>query len=378
MGTFAGRTLGHPGLRAAANCRRDKPCGRVIWTLIAVLVAVMATISPAEAAPSPLPMNHVRAQALQAHLGDHAVGYYFDRASGRFVFQVTGPQAAAAVEAAGGVARIAKFGPAQLATVKDRLRRAAVSGLAWWTDLVADRVHVEIEPAITKSGLARLAEVKRQYGALMQVQRNRSAYHLMSTTEMGGRAIYATESDGTVAACSLGFNVTNSSNQYFFLTAGHCIQASKTWYADSARTIKLGTVLYWIIGGSLGKDYAVVQYSNSAIVKYGAVDLHNSHSQDITSAGSAYTGELVSSSGGTTAYHPSGVVTATGVSITIGGETLTGMVQTYGMCLRNGDSGGALFTGTVALGTEVAGTDDCHDLFNPIQFVLQRYGLSVY
>jgi hypothetical protein len=61
--------------------------------------------------------------------------------------------------------------------------------------------------------------------------------------------------------------------------------------------------------------------------------------------------------------------------------TVTGLIRTN-VCAEGGDSGGALFSGSVALGLTSGGSGNCSSggttYFQPVTEVLSRYGVSVY
>ncbi|TXS28993.1 hypothetical protein EAO71_09520, partial [Streptomyces sp. ms191] len=176
-----------------------------------------------------------------------------------------------------------------------------------------------------------------------------------------GDAIY-----GSGYRCSLGFNVRSGST-YYFLTAGHCGNVAKTWYANSAQSTLIGPT----VGSSFpGNDYALVRYDNAAL----------SHPGGFTAA-DAYVGESVKRSGSTTGTRSG---TVTGLDATVhysGGGTVRGMIQTN-VCAEPGDSGGALYDGTKALGITSGGSGNCSTggttFYQPVPEALAKYKVSLY
>jgi streptogrisin D len=248
-------------------------------------------------------------------------------------------------------------------------REASIPGTAWMTDHKNGRIIVSYDSTVTGAKLTALTAVTKRFGDQVTLEKLPG---VLSKRISGGDAIF-----GGQARCSLGFNVRSGSSTYYFLTAGHCGNVASTWYANAAKTTVLGTV----VGSSFpGNDYAIVRYTNTSVAHPGNVDLHNGSTQDITSAANPYVGESVRRSGSTTGVR-SGSVTGTNVTVNYAQGTVTGLIRTT-VCAEPGDSGGALFHGTRALGLTSGGTGSCTaggtTFFQPVTEALSRYGVSVY
>jgi len=245
---------------------------------------------------------------------------------------------------------------------------ATIPGTAWQTN-PDGRIIVSYDDTVSGTKLSKLTSVTKQFGSRVTLEK---IHGKLTKYIAGGDAIY-----GGQYRCSLGFNVRNSAGTYYFLTAGHCGNIASSWYANSGHTTLLGTTA----GSSFpGNDYAIVQYSSSYTNHPGTVDLYNGTSQDITSAGNAFVGQAVKRSGSTTGVH-SGSVTATNATVNYQEGTVTGLIRTN-VCAEGGDSGGALFAGSVALGLTSGGSGNCSSggttYFQPVTEALSRYGVSVY
>ncbi|MEO6503890.1 MAG: S1 family peptidase [Jatrophihabitantaceae bacterium] len=257
---------------------------------------------------------------------------------------------------------------AALANVTKALdKQARIPGTAWSVDPTTSQVVVSLDESVTGAKLARVTAVVSQFGSAVRTERVAGTFHKYIS---GGDAIY-----GGAYRCSLGFNV-RSGTTYYFLTAGHCGNIASTWYSNSAKTALLGTVT----GSSFpGNDYAIVKYTNGSVPP-GNVDLYNGSFQDITSAANAFVGEAVKRSGSTTKVH-SGSVTATNATVNYAEGTVRGLIKTN-VCAEGGDSGGALFDGTKALGLTSGGSGNCKSggitYFQPVTEALSVYGVSVY
>ncbi|GAA1705852.1 S1 family peptidase [Kribbella sp. NPDC056951] len=280
--------------------------------------------------------------------------------------------AAAGLAAAGllatGQASAAPAVPSPAAITSALNSDARIPGTAWQTN-PDGRIIVSYDDTVTASKLSALTRVTERFGSAVTLEKIPGK---LTKYIAGGDAIY-----GGQYRCSLGFNVQDNAGAYYFVTAGHCGNIASSWYANSAKTTLLGTVT----GSSFpGNDYAIVKYSTSYTNHPGVVNLYNGSTQDITSAANASVGQAVKRSGSTTGLR-SGSVTGTNATVNYAEGTVTGLIRTN-VCAQGGDSGGALFAGTVALGLTSGGSGNCTSggttYFQPVVEVLNRYGVHVY
>jgi streptogrisin D len=163
--------------------------------------------------------------------------------------------------------------------------------------------------------------------------------------------------------------VRNSSNQNFFLTAGHCTNIGATWRTSSGQLIGSRVATSFP-----GNDYGVVQYTGT-VTASGTVG-----SQDITSAGTPAVGSTVTRRGSTTGIH-SGTVQQLNATVRYAEGTVTGLIRTT-VCAEPGDSGGSLYRGTVAFGLTSGGSGNCTTggttFFQPVTEPLSVFGLHVF
>ncbi|MFE9353975.1 S1 family peptidase [Streptomyces olivaceoviridis] len=257
------------------------------------------------------------------------------------------------------------FSATQLTRASDSVRQADVPGTAWAVDSKTGRVVVTVDSTVSQ---AEIAKIKKQAGANADALVVKHTPGKFNKLISGGDAIYASS-----WRCSLGFNVQDSSGNYYFLTAGHCTDGAGTWWSNSSHTTTLGTTA----GSSFpGNDYGIVRYTNSSVTKSGAVG-----SQDITSAATPSVGTTVYRRGSTTGTH-SGRVTALNATVNYGGgDIVSGLIQTT-VCAEPGDSGGPLYGGTTAYGLTSGGSGDCTSggttFFQPVTEALSAYGVHVY
>ncbi|MFF3289926.1 S1 family peptidase [Streptomyces sp. NPDC003023] len=248
-------------------------------------------------------------------------------------------------------------GAAQLARADAAVLAADVEGTAWYVDRALGRVVVTADSTVSDAEITQIRRTAGTDAGAITVNRTPGVF----TQLLGpGDAIY-----GGGYRCSLGFNVRSGST-YYFLTAGHCGDVADTWYADSGQSTLIGPT----VGSSFpGNDYALVRYDNAAL----------SHSGGFTAA-DAYVGESVKRSGSTTGTHSG---TVTGLNATVhysGGGTVRGMIQTN-VCAEPGDSGGALYDGSKALGLTSGGSGNCRTggttFYQPVPEALAKYRVSL-
>ncbi|WP_181788759.1 S1 family peptidase [Streptomyces phytophilus] len=277
--------------------------------------------------------------------------------------------AALAVPASGAAQQPEGFSAATLARADDAVLAADVGGTAWGVDTKTGTLVVSIDETVTNAEVAR---IKRTAGADADALRIERMQGKLQSYINGGQAIYASG-----WRCSLGFNV-RSGDTYYFVTAGHCTDGAGTWWSNSGRTTTIGPTA----GSSFPtNDYGLVRYSNTSQTHPGTVNLYNGSSQDITRAANATVGQSVQRSGSTTGLH-GGSVTALNQTVNYGGgDVVYGMIRTN-VCAEPGDSGGALFSGTTALGLTSGGSGNCSSggttFFQPVVEALNAYGVSVY
>ncbi|MER5461191.1 S1 family peptidase [Streptomyces sp. NPDC002668] len=283
----------------------------------------------------------------------------------RLLAVTTGLIAAAALAVPAASANQAQtFSANQLTAASDAVLDADVAGTAWLIDKATNTLVVTADSTVSQAEVAR---IKREAGANAGAIRIERTAGKFSKLISGGDAIYATS-----WRCSLGFNVRSGST-YYFLTAGHCTDGNPPWYTNSSRTTSIGPTA----GSSFpGNDYGIVRYSNTSLAHPGTVG-----SQDITGAANATVGMSVCRRGSTTGTHCGSV---TGLNATVnygGGDIVYGMIRTN-VCAEPGDSGGSLYSGSLAIGLTSGGSGNCSSggttFFQPVTEALSAYGVSVY
>ena len=294
-----------------------------------------------------------------------AGGTYYDGDSGTLVVGITDESARALVEQSGARARLVEHSLAELEQVKDEIAEIAVPGTAWAVDPVANRVRVTVDGTVRGADLATIRQAVEELGdsAALEVTEGRFTPYLA-----GGDAIHSAG-----ARCSLGFNVTVDGRPGF-LTAGHCGQVGSTW-SGTAGGEPVGTL---VEGEFPGRDYALVEYT-SDIEHPGEVNLYDGTAQEITGAAEAVVGQSVVRSGSTTGVHE-GRVTAVDVSVEYPQGVVEGTIETT-VCAEPGDSGGALFSGSDAIGLTSGGSGDCTSggttFFFPVTDALAAVGATI-
>ncbi|WP_328684255.1 S1 family peptidase [Streptomyces sp. NBC_00343] len=281
----------------------------------------------------------------------------------RLIAVATGFAAAAAFAVPTASASEARtFSATQLSAANSSVLKADVPGTAWSVDSKTNRVVVTVDSTVSQ---AEIAKIKAQAGSTADAITIKHTAGQFKRLITGGDAIY-----GGGYRCSLGFNV-HSGSTYYFLTAGHCGEVASTWYSNSGQSTVLGTNVSYSFPTN---DFALVRYTGSA-AHPSAVG-----SQTISSAATPSVGTTVYRRGSTTGTH-SGRVTALNATVNYGsGDVVYQMIQTT-VCAEGGDSGGPLYSGTVAYGLTSGGSGNCTSggttFFQPVTEALSYYGVSV-
>jgi len=248
--------------------------------------------------------------------------------------------------------------------VTSAVESLGIAGTTWAVDERTGSLQVLADSTVSDSDLVRLRGAARQFAGAMSLDRLGGS---LRTLASGGDGIYA-----SAWRCSAGVNVQSGST-YYFVTAGHCTDGVSTWYTSSAMTTTIGTTTATSYPSN---DFGVVRYTNTAVPHPGTIG-----TVDITGTATAYIGQSVCRRGATTGVH-CGVVTALNATVNYGsGAVVYGLIQTN-ICAEPGDSGGPLYAGDKVIGILSGGSGNCTTggttYYQPIQEVLNAYGLSVY
>ncbi|RLU83048.1 serine protease [Streptomyces griseocarneus] len=260
----------------------------------------------------------------------------------------------------------ARLSAADVASARATLKaEASIPGTAWSVDPRTNKVTVTADSTVRGAKLAQLNKVVAGLGDKATLKRTAGQFRPLIA---GGDAIW-----GSGVRCSLGFNVSKGGQPYF-LTAGHCGNASASW-SDSQGGGEAGQTESSTFPGN---DFALVRYTGSAD-HTSAVDLYNGSQQNIGKAGEATVGEHVQRSGSTSGLHD-GQVTGLNATVNYAEGTVNGLIDTS-VCAEPGDSGGALFDGDTALGLTSGGSGDCSSggetFFQPVPAALQALGAQL-
>ncbi|HEV7653591.1 MAG TPA: S1 family peptidase [Mycobacteriales bacterium] len=340
--------------------RRTALTGALGLAVAGALAAPAAQAAPAPTAAPAAATADVQSVAVAKALGANSLGSYV--AGGKLVVNVTDQASAATVRASGATPKFVTHTAAQLAGADAALLKApAVVGSTWGTDPVTNQVVLSIPATAKGAAVTQLKAVAKAAGSAVRVETLAAPVRPLIT---GGDAILVSG-----ARCSLGFNVRNSANQNFFLTAGHCTNIGATWTTSSGQLIGTRTNTSFP-----GNDYGVVRYTGT-VPASGTVG-----SQDITSSGTPAVNSTVTRRGSTTGIH-SGTVQQLNATVRYAEGTVTGLIRTS-VCAEPGDSGGSLYRGTIAFGLTSGGSGNCTSggttFFQPVTEPLGLFGLHVF
>ncbi len=338
-----------------------------------IVAGVVFTAPTALAAPSPAAEGSTAAAAskvattLADRLGSDTAGSYLDSVTGKLVVTVITEAAAKQVRAGGASPKIVKHSGATLRAATDELSRSAtIAGTAWAVDPVTNQVVVTADSTVTG---AKLKQLRATVAKLGNTARLESAPGTLNMLIAGGDPIYTGG-----ARCSLGFNVATANGTAYALTAGHCTNIGGSWNGPGNR------FLGYRAGSSFpGNDYGIIRYADGWD-RPGGVNMYNGSVRDINSAADPVVGQGVERTGSTTGRR-GGIVTGVNTTVNYPQGTVTGMIRTT-VCAEPGDSGGALFAGSTALGLTSGGSGNCSSggttYFQPVVEAMFNYGVWVY
>lgn len=290
--------------------------------------------------------------AALSQLGDRAAGGYLD-ASGNPVVNVVSQAAATSVESSGVVTRLVSHTAAELESARAELESLpSVAGTTIATDPTTNQVVVTVADAADDAEAADLVAAAERLGDKVRIEYVAGGFE---AAIYGGEAI-----TGGGSRCSAGFNV-NSGGQNYIVDAGHCTGAVSQWNVGPS------------VGASFpGNDYGLIRNDTGSAP--GAVSLYNGSAQQINSASNAYVGQSICKSGSTTGL-TCGTVQATNVTVNYPQGAVHQLVQTSAS-VNSGDSGGALFAGSVGLGI-TSGMGGGSSFFQPLTEALSAYGVRL-
>jgi streptogrisin D len=342
----------------------SRPAGRVRLLVLGLLLAVAGLlVAPSAAAATAAASPAATADRLTRSLGGQSAGAYLD-ASGRLTVNVLSAGAAAQVRAAGATPKLVTRSLARLDRVKAALDTAAAPiGASWGVDLPSNTVLVTV-PAGAGAGFVAKA---RSFGAAVRVEHTRA---VQTQAFYGGQAILHGGS-----RCSAGFNTRSGSGRNYVLTAGHCANLGGTWTTSSGQTI--GPVA---ASSFPGNDFGAIRISDPAALDPRGGVLNGGAFQDITGAGRVAVGATACKTGSTTGT-TCGPVLAYNVTVRYAEGTVYGLTRTR-ICTQPGDSGGAMFAGSLAQGITSGGTiggcgGNFQSFFQPADEALSVYGLTL-
>jgi len=288
--------------------------------------------------------------AAEELVGDSSAGLWLDHRTGSAVVHVVDEQAAETVRDAGATAKVVEHSMTELESAKDAIAATLPADTAAGIDVRANQVVVQIGESASQIDTS-------AYGELVRVEQLDGSF---DTAISGGDAI-----TGSGGRCSLGFNTTNNTG----ITAGHCTGAIASW--NDANGAYYGPS----VGASFpGNDYGLIR-NDGGLAQPGDVNLYNGSYQDITGAADPTPGMSVCKSGSTTGL-TCGTVTQVGMTICYAEGCVNNMAQSDAY-VQPGDSGGAWFSGSTAVGI-TSGMGGGYSYFQPVVPGLSMFGVSVF
>ncbi|MFJ2061073.1 S1 family peptidase [Streptomyces sp. NPDC087908] len=322
---------------------------------------------------------------LDKRLGSAAQGMWIDQNSGELHVNVRDDVAAATVRSSNGVPHQVGTKLTELQSLMRQFDTAAAKGAPagvhmWYVDIEKGTVVVSATEKTGGLTKGRFAELVHGASDRVRVEKHAGTQQDAASVALGGQDIY----NANGKRCSIGFNVRSSRGAQAVLTAGHCMQGntSPLWFRNG---VPFGNTTGYANGS---QDHALITNALPGFwVPKAGVDFIG-FTMPVTGRQNAVPGAFICKSGRTTNV-TCGVVKAVNVSASTAAGTKIGQVEAD-MCVEPGDSGGAVFAGTQALGLVTAGRfygadNKCgqkvgkknSSLYQPLGPALSAYGASL-
>ena len=280
--------------------------------------------------------------------------------------------------------RKASHSLAQLEAAKaelDKMRHGAPAGVyGWGVDVRANKVNVDVAPGSQKDAIDFVAASGADAGTIRFSPMESAPVPL--ATFYGGSE-YLSQSGGSYYYCSVGFNVTKTSNgAQGFATAGHCGNVGDTVHTlVNRRTVGAAIGSFQSSTYPNNGDGAWVSLTGTHTL-VGAVDGYNQADVPVKGSTVAAIGAAVCRSGRTTGFK-CGTIQEYNTTVNYPDVSVSGLTKVK-VCAEGGDSGGSFITGAgQAQGVLSGGNYSCKgnqaalatSYFQPIGPILQSNGL---
>lgn len=227
-------------------------------------------------------------------------------------------------------------------TALDAVARSQGAGLvrSWWIDLPSHQVVVRTPFPTTDPETRRFLDRAMAYGDQVRIEPWSGSVQTTTATNLyGGQVVDM--SDGYT--CTTGFNARTSSGAAVMITAGHCAVGKPRFYRKDRLVGK--TLKY-----SFPKnDYAIFAVDTRKWKPRASVVRWDGRVQAVRGFSKVSVGTSICKSGRSTKW-TCGKVKAYNETVNYGhGHIVTGLVR-HTACVEDGDSGGAVLSGTRAQG----------------------------
>ncbi len=317
--------------------------------------------------------------------GADSRGAFFD-AKGKLTVNVTGPQAARTVQAAGLKARMVAHTADELDGIKAALDKAAVRHVpagvqGWGVEPASNQVVIRLRGTAAAADEAFLARAA-SYGSAVAVKDNEGqAVTTAGTVYPGSRMDYGNH------YCSVGFGAHDSSGRQVLVTAGHCVENLPDLSYDGAHFAKGIKTRFKHGRNSIDMGLASVDSGSSIATQIGTWG--NGGNVAVKGGQRAAVGSDVCKSGATSRW-TCGSIKSYNYTVTYSDEgqpdTLVSGLGLSTVCTLGGDSGGAWVSGNQAQGVTSGGLNSnrCDGVygegtsyFQPLDDALNYYGLRL-
>ncbi|MGL4306675.1 MAG: S1 family peptidase [Mycobacteriaceae bacterium] len=216
------------------------------------------------------------------------------------------------------------------------------------------------------------------YGLYSQLRPQQAADNTATENLIMGGDGYIAQSDGFALRCSLGFHAIDSGGNPVNISAGHCnpdgesAGATVSFLSGHRVGNQFGTFIKSSVSGN---DYSIISLNESSASLFATNEIRDSNSF-IDGTAEPIVGALVCKSAATTGF-TCGRITAINQNLLIANNRSLNDVFATDMCALYGDSGGAVISGTKAVGIVGASTVAEFDSCEVADFATRVMGVHI-
>lgn len=325
--------------------RRAAAVVAAVGAFVALTLPHSAVAAPPD--PAPAALGHTTTDVeehLRTELGPAFAGAWLTDDDQQWVVALTDPALTDRVVAAGARPQLVAYSEAELSAVMtelDRTEPPPVSVTGWYVDVVSNTVVVEALPE-GQAAAVEFVEASGVDDAAVRVVEVAEAPQLRQQYPLREADPFYS---GGLGRCTIGFLVLTPTNEYGYVTAGHCggVGTPVQGYNGQSQGAFWASVFP-------GRDYGVVTVNRNW------VPTPRPFAEQITVVDPPV-GSPVCKAGSTSGW-TCGTITAKNVTVNYPQGTVYGLTRTT-MCSEPGDSGAPVFANGQPYGIVTGASGNC-------------------